>query len=137
MSKVADKTAKKQPTGNPFKPGQSGNPKGRPKGARSKLSSDFINAIAADFQKHGIEAIELTREDKPSEYLKIVASLLPKEIKLDADITDATQYSDTERLTRLAFLLGLKQERGVGQVPEGSDSDMVSDTRTAEPGVKH
>jgi hypothetical protein len=35
---AADKTAKKQQVGVPFKPGQSGNPKGRPKGARNKTT---------------------------------------------------------------------------------------------------
>ena len=35
---AADKTEKKQQAGVPFKPGQSGNPKGRPKGSRNKTT---------------------------------------------------------------------------------------------------
>ena len=33
----------------PFKPGQSGNPKGRPKGARNRLGTQFLEALEADF----------------------------------------------------------------------------------------
>ena len=80
----ADNTAPKQREDvlreHAFKPGQSGNPAGRPKGARSKLGEDFLNALRDDFQKHGIEALQEVREKKPSDYIKVVASILPKEI---------------------------------------------------------
>ena len=63
-----------------FKPGQSGNPAGRPKGSRSKLGDEFLKALLADFEAGGIEAIRLTRTEKPSDYGKVIASILPKEI---------------------------------------------------------
>ncbi len=37
--------------------GESGNPKGRPHGSKNKLVTDFVNALAADFQEHGEAAI--------------------------------------------------------------------------------
>ena len=36
-----------------FKPGQSGNPLGRPKGARNRLGTRFLEALEADFSKFG------------------------------------------------------------------------------------
>ena len=38
VDKNADSTAKKQQVGIPFKPGQSGNPDGRPKGSKNYLT---------------------------------------------------------------------------------------------------
>lgn len=96
---MAEDTAKEQPVGLPahlrddlkWKPGQSGNPDGRPKGARSILSERFIAALARDFEKAceedeslGEAAIAAMRAAKPNEYARMVASIIPKEI--DANI---------------------------------------------------
>jgi hypothetical protein len=65
----------------PFKPGQSGNPAGRKPGSRNKLGEAFIEALYDDFNAHGVEAIKTVRDQKPDQYLKVVASILPKEIE--------------------------------------------------------
>jgi hypothetical protein len=69
----------------PFKPGQSGNRKGRPKGARNKLSEDFVADLQADWKAHGVGALERVRKDRPEAYLKVVASLVPRQI--EAEVT--------------------------------------------------
>jgi hypothetical protein len=55
-----DNTEKKLKNLKPFKPGQSGNPKGRPKGARNRLGTQFLEALEADFNQFGPQAIVLT-----------------------------------------------------------------------------
>ena len=51
---------------------------GRAKGARNNLSVAFLEAFAADFEQHGAEVIKIVRVEKPSEYLKTAAYLMPK-----------------------------------------------------------
>ena len=80
-SVAADNTASKQ-RGRPFPPGQSGNPSGRPRGARSKLSEVLLSAVVDDFAKHGAGTIEKVRETDPTTYLKIVCALVPREMLL-------------------------------------------------------
>lgn len=78
----ADDTAfeqQKRVIGRPFQPGQSGNPAGRPKGARSKLGEAFVDALLKDWTDNGVQAIIDMREERPGDYVKVVASLLPKE----------------------------------------------------------
>jgi len=85
-----------------FKPGQSGNPKGRPPGSRHKLGEDFIAGLQADFAEHGPAVIEQVRKELPHVYLKIIASVLPKELKIDAGPRDSSDYTDAE-LAEIAF----------------------------------
>jgi hypothetical protein len=76
-----------------FKPGQSGNPGGRPKGARSKLSESFLKALSEDFATNGIEVIEKVRNDRPHEYLKIAAAVLPKQSLPNITFSSSTRLS--------------------------------------------
>lgn len=75
-----------------FAPGVSGNPAGRPKGTRHKLSESFLSALLKDFQKAseqdeslGELAIAAMRAEKPNEYARMIASILAKE--LDANVS--------------------------------------------------
>lgn len=68
-----------------IKPGEVRNPKGRAKGCRNRLGEDFIQALQADFAKHGAKTIETVREDRPQDYLKVIASILPKELNVRTD----------------------------------------------------
>lgn len=78
-----------------FKPGQSGNPAGRPKGSRHALGEDFISALADDFKKHGKAAIEVVRAEKPDVYLNVIAKVVPKEVHHKVD-DDYASLSDDE-----------------------------------------
>jgi len=91
------------PVEHQFKPG---NP-GRPKGSRNKLGEAFVQALHADFEEHGVAVIQEVRKDKPHEYLKVVASLLPKELKIER----VDELSDSEldqRIRQLAGIIGVE-----------------------------
>lgn len=62
-----------------FQKGNPGGP-GRPKGARNKLGEVFLERLLADFNDHGVAAIEKVRKEDNSTYIRTIASLLPKEI---------------------------------------------------------
>jgi hypothetical protein len=66
---------------------------GRPLGARSKLSETALRALGDDFAVHGPAVIEKVRIEQPGLYLRIVASLLPRQLHVErtsvlADLSD-------------------------------------------------
>ena len=52
---------------------------GRLKGSRNKLSMAFVQAFAKEFDDHGEEAIRIMRVENPTDFLKIIAAVIPKE----------------------------------------------------------
>src|SRR5262245_29796056 len=67
---------------------------GRRRGARHRISTALLEAIGRDFEEHGEETVRITRVERPVEYLRIVASLLPRE--LEVTIGPLQEISDQE-----------------------------------------
>jgi hypothetical protein len=80
---MADPRAPKQPWG-PFKPGQSGNPAGRPEGAQNKLGEACLEDMLAGWEVNVPAAIGKKREKKPDAHLE-VASILPRDLPHQID----------------------------------------------------
>ncbi|WP_371180077.1 DUF5681 domain-containing protein [Bradyrhizobium sp. URHA0013] len=64
-----------------WKPGQSGNPLGRPQGTRSKFSEQACADALADWTSNGASVLERVRATDPSTYLRVLpcwrAAVLP------------------------------------------------------------
>jgi hypothetical protein len=97
-----------------------GNP-GKPKGSRHALGEAFIKALHDDFMKHGDLTIETVRLEKPDQYVKVIASLLPKEFKIETT-SDLTDEQLDARIRQLANLIevGVAGASGGSEAAEGS-----------------
>lgn len=99
---------------------------GRPKGSRNKLGEAFVSDLLNDWEENGVEVIEAVRRDKPDAYLKVVASILPKEMNVNVrpleEMTDEQLRKHVERLAKelgplAAFAVG-GDIRGTGEAEE-------------------
>ena len=101
-----------------FQKGHSGGP-GR-KGARNRLNTALLEALAADFEEFGVDAVKITRVERPAEYLKIVAGILPKELEIIDN--RLAEVSDDE----LDAFIEIARQRRVAGSNAGSREDKTT-----------
>ena len=110
---------------NQFKPGH--NIKGgRPKGSRNKLAQQVFDDIFRHWNEpaggelcKGQAALELLYRERPGDYLKLTASVLPKEFVFENAVTEL----DDEELDRMIEALreralSARQEQALELKPE-------------------
>ena len=77
---------------------QPGNP-GRPKGSRNKLGEAFLADLYADWQKHGVQVLAKVRAKRPADYLKVVASILPRDLHIT--VSEYEELSDDDLMNKI------------------------------------
>lgn len=120
-------TPEKDPKTGRFLAGNSGNG-GRRKGARAKLGEQFCQDVLAEWEAHGAVALSDMREKNPGDFVKVVASMLPKEATLN--INDHSEMTDdelAERVRNLAAQLAPFLGDGTGDTNEGTGRAAVSE----------
>ena len=110
-----------------------GNPAGRLRGSRNKLSEAVICALLRDFSQHGEKAIAKVRRTQPAAYLKILALLVPREHKVEhsnalKDLTDEQLEAMIEHLKA-----SLEAQAQSGKVIDG---ELVDAAALPTPGTR-
>jgi hypothetical protein len=90
---MVDLTGIKDPVTGWFLPGHAvPSGAGRPRGSRNRLAEAMVDDLYQDWISHGIQAITACREERPSDYLKIVAMIVLKaseDPNIDSEKRDA------------------------------------------------
>jgi hypothetical protein len=74
---------------------------GRKPGSRNKLSESFVADVRASWEKHGAEVLERVAREEPGTYLRTIAALMPKDVRLDVSVDPvgfAQNFRDAVRL---------------------------------------
>lgn len=100
----------------PWKPGQSGNPLGRPQGARAKFSEKACADALADWTSNGAATLERVRATDPSTYLRVLFSIIPKDIAVS--IENRTGPMDGAEMQMMRRLVAMIQATADAVDPE-------------------
>lgn len=84
---------------------------GRPKGARNKLGEDFLQDMLADWKENGVAAIKAARLENPLGYVKVTASILPRELNLR--VSEFDELTDEQLARQLAAIASQLANAGV------------------------
>jgi hypothetical protein len=133
---LVEQTAPTQPVAKTrgFQKGVAANPYGRPKGARERFTKAFMDDLAVTWQKQGKPCLDKLAKTDPATFVRVCASLIPKEVKLEAS-SPLSDLSEAE----LAALVSAAQ-RAVAQAEQKEQSlrlehtsqDMTAQDMTAD-----
>jgi len=90
----------------PFQKGQVANPKGKGAGTRDTLQRSFLKALAEDFEEHGISAIQAARQEDPMGYIRLVASLIPREVEVQGPLEGVSDDELADMIEYLRSMVG-------------------------------
>ena len=113
-----------------WKPGVSGNPGGRPVGTQLKINKKFLNDLLKVYEVKGKKAIEDMCDKDPSAFVRVLASLLPKEMNLNIKENpfDGLSVEQYDRLISIAEgKIGILEDGQRATVIEGELSSVHSE----------
>jgi hypothetical protein len=77
---------------------------GRRVGSRNLLAQDYIRDLSACWERHGLAALETCAREQPEVLVKVIASLLPRDVNLSVGLDVASFAS--------AFEVAIKELHG-------------------------
>jgi hypothetical protein len=91
---------------------------GRPRGSRNRLADGFIADLHGCWERHGVAALERVATEQPEVLVRVIASLMPKDISLNiSHAIDPTEFVGTFR--KAQALLGNYEPRRVKVIDAG------------------
>lgn len=87
---------------------------GTPRPTKQRLQGVFVKALADDFTKYGVKAVMRAREEDPLGYLKVIASILPKELEIKRPLEEMTEddlIALATKLKDMAASIGINVEQ--------------------------
>lgn len=113
---------------------------GRPKGSRNKLGEAFIQDFYEVWQEHGKQALLDTRKQDPATFVRVAASILPKEINLNEGESSLERILEQYSIEELDNLITGLTALGASQhtnTNKGSATSKATTKARTEPDSVH
>jgi hypothetical protein len=92
---------------------------GRKPGSRNKLCRAVLEDLMADWAEGGAAAIKMMRVERPAEYVRVMCSILPKELIFESGMSDFDDDALDELLAGLhQRLLEVREQQALLAAPK-------------------
>jgi hypothetical protein len=110
----------------PWKPGTSGNPKGRRPGSRNRVSEAVTSLFEEAIEADGGQSLALLKQKEPATFWRIAASFVPSKVEQEVhktisifDSYDLQDRADFHAAWKLAkSVLGIEQQPPIDVTPQ-------------------
>ena len=106
---------------------RNGNGSGRPAGSRTKLCKRLLEDLFADWQEGGVAAIKMMRIERPAEYVRVMCSILPKEMLFETG--SVSELADDELDQMITMLreraLAVRQDQAL-KLEKGPEQKLLN-----------
>jgi hypothetical protein len=86
------------------------------KGIRTKFTARFLSDFLKDFEENGAAAIKIVRVEHPEIYVRIAASIIPRDLAIETSAS-LNELSEDD----LDQMIGQLRQRALEQRPEPID----------------
>lgn len=111
--------------GHRWQKGTSGNPLGRPLGARQKLSEKLLSDLTAEWERSGETVLTKLAATEPAKFAQIAYGLLPRDVFLSVQ-HDAPGNLDADDWVALRSVLAMIREANIVASP-GEVATVIED----------
>jgi hypothetical protein len=102
-----------------------GNP-GKPKGSKHKIAESFLSDLQALWKESGADILEKAMTEKPMEFAKMVAGLVPRDLVVRHALED--EMTDDELADTIAALAAVAERLRKGGTGAGALDAIAADT---------
>ena len=125
--KIGPEPPARHVNGRMWSAGQSGNPAGRPVGARGRFSERFVADLTTAWEQHGAQALEQTAKLYPDRFVAIASHLIPKDVSVSLSARLPANLDATDWQLLIEVLEAVKQALpDVGQRSPGAVLALVT-----------
>lgn len=100
-----------------WQPGESGNPKGRPRGSRARLSEKLLSGLERIYDQKGDAGLKQWADRDPGQFYKTIAGVIPRKLETSMEVNNVFQQFNLASPSEFAQAWSIARKMVTGRAP--------------------